>query len=70
VRWRRAQGAKSYVVRFDASDGRHLQRTTRRNKAKLGGIGRRDRVRVRVYGRSAHGRLGKPASARVRSKRR
>jgi hypothetical protein len=66
VRWRRAPGAKRYVVRFDVRNGRHLQRTTSRTKAKLGGIGRRDRVRVRVYGRSAHGRLGKPASARVR----
>jgi hypothetical protein len=69
VRWRRARGAKSYLVRFDVSDGRHLQRTTRGKKAKIGGIGRRDRVRVRVYGRSAHGRLGKPARARVRGKR-
>jgi hypothetical protein len=70
VRWRRARGAKSYLVRFDVSDGRHLQRTTRGKKAKLGGIGRRDRVRVRVYARSAHGRLGKPARARVRGKHR
>ncbi len=70
VRWRRARGAKNYVVRFDVIGGRHLQRTTSRNKAKLGGIGRRDRVRVRVYGRSAHGRRGKPAQARVRAKRR
>ena len=70
VRWRGAPGAKSYIVRFDVKDGRHLVQTTSRKKARLGGIGRRDRVRVRVYGRSAHGRLGKPASAQLRNKRR
>ena len=70
ARWRRAPGAKSYIVRFDVSDGRHLLRTTSRKKAQLGGIGRRDRVRVRVYGRSAHDRLGKPARAQLRNKRR
>ncbi len=70
VRWRGAPGAKSYLVRFDVSDGRHLLQTTSRKKARLRGIGRRDRVRVRVYGRSAHGRIGKPARAQLRNKRR
>ena len=70
MRWRRARGAKSYIVRFDVRRGKHVQVITSRKKAKLGGIGRRAAVRVRVYGRSAHGRVGKPASARVRGKRR
>jgi hypothetical protein len=69
VRWRRALGAKDYLVRFDSSDGRHLLQVTSGTKARLGKVGKGDRVRVRVYGRSTHGRLGRAARAQVRAKR-
>jgi hypothetical protein len=66
VRWQRSPGAATYVVRVRVSDGRRLARVVRGRRLRLRGIARRDRVRVSVAGRSAHGRLGRRARAVLR----
>lgn len=61
IRWRKSPGAKDYLVRVQVADGRRLQVLTRKTKLKVGRIGRREKVRIKVTGRSKAGRTGKPA---------
>lgn len=64
IRWRKAPGAKDYLVRVRVADGRHLQFLTPRTRLSIGRVGRRERVRVSVTGRSGAGRPGKTAAIR------
>ena len=64
VRWRRSVGADTYTVRVRVNDGRNLLKLVESPRIRLGGIGKKDRVRVIVTGRSTAGRSGRPASAR------
>lgn len=59
--WRKISGAKNYLVRVRISDGRNLQFLTGRTKLRIGNVGKRDRVRISVTGRSKAGRAGKPS---------
>ena len=66
ISWRRAPGATTYAVRVQTSDGRVVLRVVRGQRVRIGKVGRRDRARVTVAGRSANGRVGKSARARLR----
>ncbi|MBK5233037.1 MAG: hypothetical protein JJE13_08680 [Thermoleophilia bacterium] len=63
ARWQRSEGADTYTVRVRLSDGRNLLKLVESPRIRLGGIGKKDKVRVTVTGRSAAGRTGRPASA-------
>ena len=67
VSFRGARGASRYLLRIDASDGRHLQELipARRHGLRIPVVGYADRVRVTVTGVSASGRSGPAARGRA-----
>jgi hypothetical protein len=66
VSFRGVSGAARYLVRFDASDGRHLQELipASRHRLRIRVLGYFDHLRVRVTGVSASGRSGPAARTR------
>jgi hypothetical protein len=64
VSFRAARGASRYLVRIDASDGRHLQELipARRRSVQIPALGYADHIRVTVTGISATGRTGPTTS--------
>lgn len=65
ARWRRSGGASTYAVLVKVSDGRNFLKIVKSNRAKLGGITKRDRIKVTVVGRSTAGRTGKAAAVKA-----
>jgi hypothetical protein len=66
VSFRGVRGAARYLVRLDASDGRHIQELipASRDSLRIRAIGYFDHLRVTVSGVSASGRSGPGARAR------
>jgi hypothetical protein len=66
VSFRGVRGAARYLVRFDASDGRHIQELipASRHSLRIRALGYFDHLRVTVTGVSASGRRGPGARAR------
>jgi hypothetical protein len=68
--WKKSAGASAYAVRIKVSDGRKLLKLVDATRLKVGHIGRSDQVQVSVTGRSDAGRAGRPASARLKGRKR
>ena len=66
--WRKAKGAKRYVVGIKLKDGRRLSLTTKKPKLKVGNVPGIDSAKVEVAGLKADNTPGKAAKAKLKAK--